>query len=159
MRVLAVWLIAAFFAALLSCAPNAAFAHEGHDHGMTAAPQGATAGGHDAARVAAASISPSVAASPAPLALSRTAKLEKAFASVKPSAATPVMTGNVPSSCHGTCCNMGGCGSGCCAAVGTIAESLNPRSSPGSAKLRLPSDLAVAGKRPSTLLEPPTALA
>jgi hypothetical protein len=155
MRVLAIWLMAAFFAALLSCAPNAAFAHEGHDHhSMTAAPQGATAGGHDAVSVAAASVSP------APLAQqSRTARLEKAFASVRPSAATPVMTGNVPSSCHGTCCNMGGCGSGCCAAVCTMAESLNPRPAPGSAKLRLPSDLAVAGKRPSTLLEPPTALA
>jgi hypothetical protein len=155
MRVLAVWLMAAFFAALLSCAPNAAFAHEGHDHhGMTAAPKGATAGVHDAAvRVAAASINP------APLALSRTAKLEKAFASMKPAAMTPVMTGKVPSSCHGNCCNMGGCGAGCCAAVCTMAESLNPRPAPGSAKLRLPSDLAVAGKRPSTLLEPPTALA
>jgi hypothetical protein len=148
-------MMAAFFAALLSCAPNAAFAHEGHDHHhhATAALQGAIADGHDAIGVAAASISP------APLAQSRTARLEKAFVSMKPSAATPVMTGNIPSSCHGTCCNMGGCGAGCCAAVCTMAESLNPRPAPGSAKLRLPSDLAVAGKRPSTLLEPPTALA
>jgi hypothetical protein len=160
MGVLAVWLIAAFFAALLSCAPNPAFAHEGaHEgpchHGL----QGAAAGGHDAVRIAAASASPALlATSPAPLAQSAAARLEKAFVSAKPSAVTLVVTGKFRSSCDGKCCNWG-CGSGCCAAVFTIAESLNPRPVQVSSKLRPPSDLAVAGKRPSSLLEPPAALA
>jgi hypothetical protein len=153
MGLLAVWLVAAFFAAMLSFAPNSAFAHEGHGHhGATAAHRASTVGDHDAVRIAAAS------ARPAPLANSTTARLEKAVASVKASAATPVMTTKIPSSCDGTCCNWGGCCSGCCAAVCTIAESLNPRPAPDSAKLRLPIDLKVSGKRPSSLLEPPTAL-
>jgi hypothetical protein len=160
MGVLAVWLIAAFFAALLSCAPTPAFAHEGPcHHGAAAASQGAAAGGHAAVRIAAASASPALLATvPAPLAQSPTVRLEKAFVSVKPSAVTPVMTGKVPSSCDGKCCNWG-CGSGCCAAVFTIAETLNPRPVQVSSKLRPPSDLAVTGKRPSSLLEPPAALA
>jgi hypothetical protein len=161
MGLLTTWLIAAFFAAVLSFAPNSAFAHEGHaHHGAAAAPQGATAaGGHDAVRIASASASPSpLAASSAALAQSPTVRLEKAFVSVKPSAVTAVMTGEVPSSCNGKCCNLG-CGAGCCAAVFTIAESLNPRPVQASSKLRPPSDLAVAGNRPSSLLEPPAAFA
>jgi hypothetical protein len=154
MGLFAVWLMAAFFAAALSFAPNSAFAHEGHGHhGAGATQQGATAGDHDAIRIASAS------ARPAPLAKALTARFEKAFASAQPSAAAPIMTTKIPSSCDGTCCNWGACGSGCCAAVCTIAECLNPRPGPGSAKLRLPIDLTVAGKRPSSLLEPPTALA
>jgi hypothetical protein len=148
MDLLAVWLMAAFIAAVMSFAPNSAFAHEGHGHhGPASAHQGATAGDHDAARLASASTSPASQVRPSNL------TFEKAFASV----AAPVVTPKALSSCDGTCCNWGGCGAGCCAAVCTIAEGMDPRSALGSAKLRLPIDLTVAGKRPSSLLEPPTA--